>query len=228
MDGTHEYEMLPLTDNAGRLRGHQPPGSSPEPDRDLERTAGDASDYELSPATDSLLVTAAPGILRDEHTDERRYAQEKLLSLYIPGASSKATSFRLRLSKRASMLRLQFSLALFTCILNIAITAWAYSIDVPQNGVGTLYTGDCTWTARLNSGAHVLLNAFSSLFLGAGNYCMQILVAPSPGEVRDAHQRDATYDIGTQSLRNLLQIRRTSKKILWVGIGTLSTLLHLM
>jgi hypothetical protein len=225
MDGTHEYEMLPLAENADR---HQYPGSSPEPDRYLERTAGAAYDHDSNSAIDSLSFAAARGFPQGEHTDGPRYAQEKLLSLYIPGANSKTKSFRLRLSKRASMLRLQLSLALVTCILNIALAAWAYSVDVPQNGVGTLYIGDCTWTARLNSGAHVVLNAFSSLFLGAGNYCMQILVAPSPREVQDAHLRDATYDIGTQSLRNLLQIRRTSKKVLWVAIGTLSTLLHLM
>jgi hypothetical protein len=226
MDGMHEYEMLPLTDNADRHHSQQSPGSSPESDRDLERTAGAAR--QPNSATESLSITAVPDFLQDGHADEPRYAREKLLSRYIPGASSNVKSFRLRLSKRASMLRLQLSLALITCVINIALTAWAYSVDVPQNGVGTFYTGDCTWTARLNSGAHVVLNAFSSLFLGAGNYCMQILVAPSPGEVRNAHSRDTTYDIGTQSLRNFLQIRRTSKKVLWVAIGILSTLLHLM
>lgn len=176
----------------------------------------------LLPATGDTLLPQEPS------TDLPRYAEKGILARFIPNAGTTDPSFRMLLSRRATMLRIQLSLALITTILNIAFTAWAYTTDVPENGVGTLYSGDCVWTARLNSGAHIFLNVFASLFLGAGNYCMQILVAPSLREVTAAHSKGRSFDIGTQSIRNLLQIRRSSKKLLWLGIGICSTLLHLM
>lgn len=55
----------------------------------------------------------------------------------------------------------------------------------------------------MNIGIHLLLNVLSSLFLGAGNYCMQILVAPTGAEVQLAHKSGIYFDIGIHSIYNL-------------------------
>lgn len=39
------------------------------------------------------------------------------------------------------MLATQMLLAVFTCACNIAFLVWAYGVDEPLNGVGTLFEG---------------------------------------------------------------------------------------
>lgn len=206
----------------------QPQDTNPRPQNEPSDQINLGTSSQLNESVGLLSSSTGHLTPRSECT---RYADQRLLSRFIPGADPDhpdTETFRLRLSKRATMLRMQLLLALVTTVVNIGFTAWAYSIDAPTNGVGTILQGDCVWMARVNSAAHIVLNALSSLFLGAGNYCMQVLVAPSPAEVRGAHRRGTSYDIGTQSVRNILRIRRISKKLLWLGIGLCSTLLHLM
>jgi hypothetical protein len=113
-----------------------------------------------------------------------RYATTALLSRYVPEAdrdpkSKRARLLYSRLGKSKTILVLQMLVALITCLCNIAFLVWAYNVDKPLNGIGTLYKGECDAVGRLNTGVHVILKVFSSLFLGAGDYCMQVLVAPS-------------------------------------------------
>jgi len=158
-----------------------------------------------------------------------RYASTALLSRYIPEADrdrKKPKPWYLRMSRSRTMLALQMLLALVTCFCNIAFLIWAYRVDEPLDGIGTLFEGSCETAGRLNTGAHVVLNVASSLFLGAGNYCMQVLVAPSRSQVRKANLLGSnSYDIGVHSLHNLKQVR-LSKQILWLGLCLCSTLLH--
>lgn len=125
------------------------------------------------------------------------------------------------------MLTIQIWLACVTTIANISFTLWAVMTDRPQNGFGTLYEGECGYAARLNTIAHVVLNMLASLFLGSGNYCMQVLVAPTPKEVEAQHARKKSYDIGIHSLHNLRSIH-LNRRLLWLVLGIISTLLHLM
>ena len=158
-----------------------------------------------------------------------RYATTALLSRYIPDADrdhKKPQPWYLRMGRSKIMLAMQMMLALITCACNIAFLVWAYGIDEPLGGIGTLFEGSCDKAGALNTGAHVILNVFSSLFLGAGNYCMQVLVAPSRSQVRKANLLGGkSYDVGVHSLHNLRQIG-LSKKLLWFGLGLCSTLLH--
>ena len=124
------------------------------------------------------------------------------------------------------MLAMQMLLAVFTCTCNIAFLMWAYGVDEPLNGVGTLSEGSCNTAGALNTRAHVMLNVLPNFFLSAGSYCMQVLVAPSQSQVRNANGLGGrSYDIGVHSLHNLMQIR-LSKKLLWFGLCFCSTLLH--
>ncbi|KAJ7712712.1 hypothetical protein B0H14DRAFT_2645152 [Mycena olivaceomarginata] len=100
----------------------------------------------------------------------------------------------------------------------------AYPPD--RRGIGTFLFGDCTRVARLGTALHVLLNILSTLLLGAGNYCMQLLASPSRREADDAHARGAALDIGVPSINNLRHIDRR-RVVGWSAIGVTATLLHL-
>ena len=79
----------------------------------------------------------------------------------------------------------------------------------------------------INSSVHVALNIISSLFLGAGNYCMQILVAPSRAEMDKAHSKGVSLSIGVPNVGNSRYIER--KRVLgWVLIGMFAAILHLL
>ncbi|OJD36760.1 uncharacterized protein BKCO1_9000190 [Diplodia corticola] len=158
-----------------------------------------------------------------------RYAQTKFLSRYIPEADpnhERAQTFRVKMAKRSMMLYIQQGLAYTVVLANISFTIWAFAEHRPVRGIGTLMTGDCTVISRLNAGLHLLLNIVSSLFLGAGNYCMQILVAPSRAEIDAAHRKSNALDVGIPSFHNFRAIAR-ARASLWLGIGITATALHL-
>jgi hypothetical protein len=193
----------------------------------------DTPSNETAEATDarlSLYLTSEPAKSPSPLEPESlRYATTALLSRYIPDADrdrKRPQPWYLRMGRSKSMLAMQMLLAVFTCACNIAFLIWAYSVDAPLNGVGSLFEGSCDTAGALNTGAHVVLNVFSSLFLGAGNYCMQVLVAPSQSQVKESNGFGGrSYDVGVHSLRNLMQVR-LSKKLLWFGLCLCSTLLH--
>lgn len=179
---------------------------------------------------DSTQPQALSEPLRSHSLGLPRFASRKNLDPFIPGAdpeNERARTFRVRMSKRSTMLYLQLSLALIVLFANIGFTVWATRVDGPQNGTGTLFHDTCDLVARWNTGAHVILNVVASLFLGAGNYCMQILVAPKPDEVKKQHALKGSFDIGIHSIHNLRNIH-AGRKLLWFALGILSTALHLM
>lgn len=159
------------------------------------------------------------------------YASKKILGQYIPEINEEHVRSKTRksvASKRSKMLRNQSITATVICLANIVILVciWVY-FPPDSRGIGTLRMGDCSEITKINSAIHVLLNVLSSLFLGAGSYCMQILVAPSRREMDDAHARGISLDIGVQSLWNLRWIKRR-RRFHWLGIGILSICLHLL
>lgn len=159
------------------------------------------------------------------------YASKKILGQYIPEINEEHVRSKTRkntASKRSKMLRNQFITATVICVVNIVILVcvWVY-FPPDSRGIGTLRMSDCSEISSINSGIHVILNVLSSLFLGAGSYCIQILVAPSRREMDGAHARGVLLDIGIQSLRNLRWIKR--RRIFhWLGLGILSICLHLL
>lgn len=109
---------------------------------------------------------------------------------------------------------------------NIALTAWAQARFGTQNGIGTIYLGSCAKAKRLDLWLHLLINILSTLLLGASNFCMQLLVAPTRAEVNEAHEKSFWLDIGTPSVRNLRKIARI-RVLTWLCLGFSSALLHL-
>lgn len=159
-----------------------------------------------------------------------RYAKAEYLSKYIPEldpGNARARTMRVKMAKRTTMLRVQMAIATLIVAINVTIMLWAVLTYPPDDrGVGTFSFGDCSSAAALNSALHVALNIVSSLFLGAGNYCMQILVAPSREEIARAHHRGTALEIGVPSVRNLRHIEWI-RVTAWVIIGLIATLLHI-
>ncbi|KAL4798811.1 hypothetical protein BDV19DRAFT_385894 [Aspergillus venezuelensis] len=177
-----------------------------------------------SPASRSLLwsneIGPTPGHTRD------RYAKADALSQYIPGLDYKNPQTRSWTGKRTTLLILQTTLAVVTLSLAIGIIIWAIKAHPPNSrAVGTFFVGACSTTTTLNSALHVLLNSVGSLFLAAGTYCMQILVAPSPEDINRAHRKGVALDIGVPSVRNLRHIAKP-RSITWLGFGIVATVMH--
>lgn len=117
-------------------------------------------------------------------------------------------------------------MAALVLFANIGWTAWAQARFGTQSGIGTIFLGSCVKAKRLSLWLHLLINILSTLLLGASNFCMQLLVAPTRHEVNRAHERSFWLDIGTPSVRNLRHIAR-SKALRWLCLGFSSALLHL-
>lgn len=133
------------------------------------------------------------------------------------------------MAKRATMLKTQLGLAVVIVSVNIGTTVWAYTSYPPDpHGVGTFTSfGNCSTLSMINSSVHVALNIISSLFLGAGNYCMQILIAPSRAEMDKAHSKGVSLSIGVSNVGNSRYIER-KRVFSWLLIGMFATILHLL
>jgi hypothetical protein len=115
----------------------------------------------------------------------------------------------------------------FVLLLNIVCAIVAAVAGEPSKGIATAYTGDCKVASRWTTGLQLLINAVSSLLLGASNYCMQRLVAPTRKEIDDAHEKGKWLDIGIPSVRNLFSISK--KRLgLWVLLAMSSIPLHFL
>jgi len=110
-------------------------------------------------------------------------------------------------------------------LLNIGITIWA-QLRQKSNG-GHIYHGNCGVTERVNMAVHIVINIFSTLLLGASNYCMQCICAPTRTEIDAAHRQGNWLDIGVQSLRNLSSVS-SRKRWLWIILALSSVPLHLL
>src|ERR1700753_488837 len=108
--------------------------------------------------------------------------------------------------------------------LIVLIVNFAFTISKRDQ---VLYTGHCSKVEKINTGIHVLINALSTLLLGASNFCMQCFSAPTRQEVDTAHKSRYWLDIGVLSIRNLRRINR-KRVILWALLGATSLPLHLL
>lgn len=168
------------------------------------------------------------------------YADKSMLAKYIPELdpeNARAKTLRSKLAKRTYMLRIQFISAMLVVALNVGLTIWFFvdhdRIPIDGRGVGTFTFGHCTTITRINSALHVALNIVSSLFLAAGNYCMQILVAPSRLAIECAGKKGHSLEIGVPSLRNFRIMYKSralkwSPILIWLSLGIISTVLHVL
>ena len=141
-------------------------------------------------------------------------------------ASGRA-SFWEQFTKRSIVLWFQVSVAFAVLITNIVWVLWTTQIYGTKGGVGTIFTGSCSFSKSLNTYFHIAINVLSTILLGASNYCMQIISAPSRKDVDVAHASKMWLDIGVPSARNLLKLK-WRYRIAWVGLIIVSAVLHLL
>lgn len=98
----------------------------------------------------------------------------------------------------------------------------------PSNdGVGTIYTGDCGLVKRWNTALHLTINFLGTALLAASSFTMQCLSSPTRSEIDAAHAKRKSLDIGITSWKNLFHLHKW-KGVLW-WLLCLSTLpLHLL
>ncbi|OCK80650.1 hypothetical protein K432DRAFT_434615 [Lepidopterella palustris CBS 459.81] len=115
-------------------------------------------------------------------------------------------------------------------ILNTVIVVWVEARNGfphlgKRDGKRTLFYGDCETTKQLNTAVHLLINLFSTILLGASNYCMQCMSAPTRAEVDLAHSQSRWVDIGVPSIKNLKHVSKT-RVVLWFLLILSSLPLH--
>jgi hypothetical protein len=119
------------------------------------------------------------------------------------------------------------ALATTTLLTNCAFTVWAFIRFGSTNGIGTLYEGNCDIVNGWSLWLHILINVLSSALLGASNYTMQILSAPTRSECDRAHADNDWVDIGIVSFRNLTRIGR-KRSAAWILLALSSVPIHLL
>ena len=112
-------------------------------------------------------------------------------------------------------------------VLNVGVTIWVLRNRTVVQGVATVYEGSCAKTKNYTTFIHLRINLLGSCLLGASNFCMQILCAPTREEIDTAHAKCRWLRIGVASLKNLLYVDRR-KTLLWVTLGLSSIPLHLL
>lgn len=116
-------------------------------------------------------------------------------------------------------------------LINLILLIWAESknnfTSSDNDGKKPIYDGDCEVVRKLNIGAHLLINVLSTMLLGASNYCMQCMSAPTRKEVDKAHSKGSFVDIGVQSVRNMDKISG-KRMTLYLLLGLSSLPLHLL
>lgn len=167
------------------------------------------------------------------------FAEKHTLSQWFPQIQDDENdSWRIYLSRRSQALLLQIVLVSVIFATNLGLTIFATVRYGSENGVGTLYKGDCGKVKTLNQWMHLLINLLSTGMLSASNYCMQLQVAPTRAdvdrahqarahEVSRAHQEGTWLDIGVPSLRNLRYISNW-RRLAWFLLAFSSVPIHLI
>ncbi|OMP88404.1 hypothetical protein BK809_0003161 [Diplodia seriata] len=118
-------------------------------------------------------------------------------------------------------------LSVCTLVTNIVVLAVTSAMADHQSDIATIRKGDCSEMEHLQLGIHLAINAISTLLLGASNYCMQCLSAPTRADVDQAHRRGMWLDIDIPSPRNFRFIRPI-KSLYWCLLAISSVPLHLL
>lgn len=147
---------------------------------------------------------------------------------YNPQHNPELAKARKERQKWKASLYIFVGLACAVLVINTGFLVWAIRTRGTRNGVGVLYEASCGTTKRANIGVHLLINVLSSALLGASNYCMQCLSAPTRPEVNKAHRKGSWLDIGIPSLRNIVSSSfGKRKKFCWWILALSSFPLHL-
>lgn len=104
---------------------------------------------------------------------------------------------------------------------------WVSTQSKQSAGIAVLYRGGCNQSKNISSAAHVAINVLSTLLLGASNYCMHILSAPSRRNINKMHSAKKVLDIGLNSVSNMFKLA-WDRRVVWCLLGLSSLPLHLL
>lgn len=102
-----------------------------------------------------------------------------------------------------------------------------YSAKSQLSGSKIVYEGNCSAVKNWDTALHLVINVLSTSILGASNYCMQSLVAPTREEIDVCHAKGKWLDIGTASIGNLFKIGRR-RVVLWIILMITATPFHVL
>ncbi|KAI1476100.1 hypothetical protein F4774DRAFT_394652 [Daldinia eschscholtzii] len=167
------------------------------------------------------------------------FAKKSTLSQWFPQVQDdESNSKRIYFSRRGRAILLQILLITIIFVTNLSLTLFTITRYDSQNGVGTIYEGDCDKVKSLDQWSHLLINCLGTGMLSASNYCMQLQAAPTRADIDRAHhakshKQDPTHqegqwlDIGVPSLRNLQYISRW-RRLAWYILAFTSIPIHLI
>lgn len=112
-------------------------------------------------------------------------------------------------------------------LVHTAFLIWTTARFGGWRAVENLYQGRCDVAERLSDVSHAFINILSCVLLGAANYAMQILAAPTRNEIDKAHSYGISLDVGVQSMRNI-RFFGNSRIALWIAVSLSSITLHLV
>jgi hypothetical protein len=167
-------------------------------------------------------------------TLQRRFASIALLRTWFPNVDPEDPATRgwtRQFTDRGTALVFIQLISVAVFIFNLSITVYAtkHLGDNDQNFADILQPDkgwSCETVRQYNRWLHVVINALSTVLLGASNYCAQLLLAPMREEINRAHKAGRWLDVGVQSFRNL-NASRPTRQTLWVSLMVSSALLHL-
>ncbi len=172
-------------------------------------------------------------------SDDRRAGQQESITSQNHRESSKSRDMHSLSSKRWRQPMLQGSrLGILSCCIvaigilsvNIAVFIWSMTNRRTRDsttGLSTLARGDCGAIKSKNTYIQVIIALLSTLLLGASNYCMQYVGAPTRDEVDRSHAKKVALCIGVPSLSNLYNIDR-KRGFIWILLGLSALPIHFL
>ena len=126
------------------------------------------------------------------------------------------------------------AVALILClIVELAMLIIALRADAKRTSTGTtqydgvMIEGSCETVRRYTTLLSLPINIIATLLIGISNYAMQILSAPSEREVRTAHAKQRSLQLGTTSPANM-RFLDGRKTMMWLMMGLTSIPVHLL
>ncbi|KAF9885062.1 hypothetical protein FE257_000793 [Aspergillus nanangensis] len=110
---------------------------------------------------------------------------------------------------------------------NLGFLLWAVAHHTLHGDRGVLYEGNCSKVRKMSTGLHLLINILGTILLGASNYAMQSLCAPTRKDIDRVHAKGLWLDIGVHSPQNLLHFP-WKRRLLWLALTLSSLPLHLV
>lgn len=93
--------------------------------------------------------------------------------------------------------------AIVVLLINVLLCIVASAKHQIAGDFATLQDGNCREMKRLDLWFHLLINVLGTILLGASNYSMQCLTAPTRQDIDQAHHNNSWMDIGVPSVRNI-------------------------